>query len=133
MWTAVGICAVMSEAVSLASTAVSLGFAPKLVAIFIREPLTIRFGAEFLRILCLAIPIYSLTVIIIAVFQAMGRAEEPFLLSILHKGTVDIALLFLIRNLAGPERLPWATLISEALALLAGIWMLARNKRKLKA
>ena len=55
-------------------------FAPKLVEVFIRDGATVSYGAAFLRILCLAIPIYSVTFVIIAVFQAVGRSSEPFAL-----------------------------------------------------
>lgn len=91
---------------------------------FIRDPVTIHFGTEFLRVLCLAIPVYTLTFLIIAVFQAAGRGIEPFFLSILHKGSLDIALLFLIRRLSGAEALVWAAPISEVAALAVGFIML---------
>ena len=130
MWKAIGICTAVSETVSILSTAISLLFSRQLVSIFIREPVTVGFGVEFLRILCLAIPIYSITFIIIAVFQAMGCGEQPFVLSILHKGSLDIVLLFVLRQLAGTEHILWATLISETAALLAGIWMLTRFLRR---
>ena len=130
MWSAIGMCTAISEAVSLTSAVISTLFSRQLVSIFIREPVTVEYGASFLRVLCLAIPIYSLTFIIIAVFQAMGCGRQPFILSILHKGSLDIVLLFVIRSIAGTENVLWATLISETVALLAGIGMLAHyNKR----
>ncbi len=130
MWSAVGICTAVSEMASVTSTIVSLLFAKQLVSVFIREPVTVGFGSEFLRVLCMAIPIYSLTFLIIAVFQAMGCGEQPFILSILHKGSLDILLLFLLRKLVGTENILWATLISETVALVVGIWMLARFFKK---
>ena len=48
--------------------------------------MTILMGTQFLRVLCLAIPIYTLTFVIIAVFQAVGKGIEPFVLAVLHKG-----------------------------------------------
>lgn len=124
MWAAIGISAAASEGISLVCMAVSLLFPTRLVSIFIREPVTIGYGVEFLRILCLAIPVYTLTFVMIAVFQAVGKGMEPFLLSILHKGTLDIALYFLIRRLAGVERILWAAPISESVALIVGMVML---------
>ena len=130
MWSAVGICTAVSEMVSVTSMIVSLLFARQLVSVFIREPVTVSFGSEFLRVLCMAIPIYSLTFLIIAVFQAMGCGEQPFILSILHKGSLDILLQFLLRKLVGTENILWATLISETVALVTGIWMLVRFLKK---
>lgn len=92
--------------------------------------MTVHFGAEFLRVLCLAIPVYTLTFIIIAVFQAMGRGLWPFILSVLHKGSLDILLLFVIRETLGTERLVWAAPISELTALMVGIGMLSRIRNK---
>lgn len=126
MWSAIGMCTAISEAVSITSAVISTLFSRQLVSIFIREPVTVEYGAAFLRVLCLAIPIYSLTFLIIAVFQAMGCGKQPFLLSILHKGSLDIVLLFVIRGIAGTENVLWATLISEAVTLLTGIGMLIR-------
>lgn len=63
--------------------------------------------------------------------RAMGRGLWPFILSVLHKGSLDILLLFVIRETLGTERLVWAALISELTALVVGIGMLSsiRNKK----
>lgn len=58
--------------------------------------------------------------VIIAVFQAMGQGVQPFVLSLLNKGTLDIALFFVIRMLFGPEQILWATPIVSAIALAIG-------------
>ena len=99
-------------------------FAPKLVEVFIRDGATVSYGAAFLRILCLAIPIYSVTFVIIAVFQAVGRSIEPFALSVLHKGSCAILLLFLIRRLFGLQYILWATPVMETVALIAALILL---------
>lgn len=113
MWTAVGISTAVSEGFYLLCTAISFIFSTQLIWIFIRDSETIRYGAEFLQILCLAVPIYTLTFVIIAVFQAEGRGVEPFLLSVLHKGSLDIILLFVLRQMMGTEHILWATIVSE--------------------
>ncbi|HJB14601.1 MAG TPA: polysaccharide biosynthesis C-terminal domain-containing protein [Candidatus Blautia excrementipullorum] len=130
MWAAVGISTAISEGFSLICTAVSFLFSTQLIWIFIRDPETIRYGAEFLQILCLAVPIYTLTFVIIAVFQAAGRGVEPFILSVLHKGSLDIILLFVLRQMVGTEHILWATIVSESAALIAGAVMLAAFWKK---
>lgn len=109
---------------SLVCSALSYAFAPQLVEVFIRDEATVSFGAAFLRVLCLAIPIYSVTFVIIAVFQAVGRSIEPFALSVLHKGSFDILLLFLFRSLFGLEHILWATPVMETVALAAALILL---------
>ena len=117
---------------SVLCSAISFLFAPELVAAFLKDEATIRFGAAFLRVLCLAIPVYSVTFVIIAVFQAAGRSLEPFALSILHKGSFDILLLFFIRSVFGPEHVLWATPVTECMALIAALILLFRLLRQRK-
>ena len=50
---------------------------------------------------------------------------EPFVLSILHKGSLDIVLLLILRRLAGVERILWAAPTAEIIALVTGIIMLS--------
>ena len=109
---------------SMACAGVSLLFAPQLVEVFIRDEATIAYGAEFLRVICVAIPIYSLSFIIVAVFQAAGRGVEPFALTVLRKGSLDIILMFILRASVGVSHITLATPITEAVALCAGLILL---------
>ncbi len=93
------------------------------VGLFVRDELTIRFGAQFLRVLCLAIPIYTITFVIIALFQTVGKGVAPFVLAVLHKGAIDIILMFIINSMFGSENLVWAAPASEIIALTVGICM----------
>lgn len=67
---------------------------------------------------------------IIAVFQAVGKGTEPLILSILHKGSVDIVLMFLIWKTIGVSQITWASPVSEALALIVGIIMIIRFSKE---
>ena len=115
---------------SLLCTVTSFILAPKLIGIFIQDADTIRYGSEFLRVLCLCIPVYSVTFVIIAVFQAVGRSLPAFVLSILHKGSLDIMLLFLFRALLGLGRVIWATPVTEVIALITACALLIRFLRE---
>lgn len=116
---------IVSEGFSLICTGASILFAPELVGFFIREPRTIHFGAHFLRILCIGVPIYSITFIVIAVLQAVGKGIEPFILSILHKGTLDVVLMFVLAHVYGIDAILWASPISEICAMCIALAMLA--------
>lgn len=115
MWSVVAFSAVCSEVFSIVCTIISVIFAPQLISIFIRDEMTIMYGQTFLRVISLAIPIYTLTFVIIAVFQAVGRGFEPLVLSILHKGSLDIVLMFVIVKLAGVSQITWASLFQRLL------------------
>lgn len=132
MWAAAVFSAACTEIFSLLCTGVSFAFAPNLVAVFIKDIDTIQYGAYFLRILCLAIPVYTLTFVIIAIFQAVGRGIEPFVLSVLHKGTLDIILMFFIARITEIDKITWAAPVSETAALIAAIGLLVHFLRKMK-
>ena len=71
-------------------------FAPQLVGLFIKDSLTRSYGAVFLRIMVIAMPLMSLCYPMIIQFQGMGRVKESLVCSILRKGVMDIPLLFML-------------------------------------
>ena len=71
-------------------------FAPQLVGLFIEDSLTRKYGAVFLRIMVIAMPLMSLCYPMIIQFQGMGRVKESLVCSILRKGVLDIPLLFML-------------------------------------
>ena len=81
---------------SLLCVAVYECFAPALVAAFLDDPATVAYGTRFLRIMVLAMPMMSVCYPMITQFQAMGRAKESLVCTILRKGVLDIPLLFLM-------------------------------------
>jgi len=118
--------AVSSFAFSMLCSTISFLFAPQLVGLFIRDDATIGYGAAFLRTLCLAIPIYSITLTIVAVFQAVGSGAKPFLLTVMRKGSLDIAMMFALKAAFGVSKIIWASPITETLALCMAVVMLIR-------
>lgn len=101
-------------------------FAPQLIGFFINDADTIFYGTKFLRILCIAVAIYPILFVIIAVFQAVGESVKPFLLSLLHKGSLDIVLFFIIKEVFGLEYILWASPIMAGIALLVGSILVVR-------
>ncbi len=132
MKSAIALCAVSTILFSLLCAIVSRSFAPTLISLFIRDDQTIYYGAYFLRRLCLAIPIYSGTFVIIAAFQAMGQSWQPFLLTLLHKGSVDIFLIHLFARKFGPINVVWVAPLMETVALVVALIFLYRFLRVLK-
>lgn len=122
----IAFCAVITFAFSLVCACISLIFAPRLVRLFINDSASIAYGSAFLRVICLSIPIYSLTFIIITVFQAVGCAIQPFVLSLLHKGSLDIILMFILRATEGVSQITLASPISDMAALSVGLIMLVK-------
>ena len=73
--------------------------APRLLGLFIGTPQTIAYGATFLRLMVLAMPMMAVCYPMITQFQAIGRVKEALICSILRKGALDIPLLFLMDRL----------------------------------
>lgn len=63
---------------------------------------------------------------IIAVFQAAGQSIKPFCLSLLHKGSLDIVLFFVIREVFGLEHILWASPVMAAIALTVAVVLILR-------
>ena len=80
-------------------------FATPLVSLFIADAATVRYGAVFLRCMVTAMPMMALCYPMIIQFQAMGRARESLVCSILRKGVLDIPLLYLHGRALSPVRL----------------------------
>ena len=68
---------------------------PQIVRFFIANEDTIRYGAAFTRLRCLALPFINIEFMLIAVFQAIGGAKEALLLSFYRKGLIDLPLMVL--------------------------------------
>lgn len=119
-----------TEIFSLICMAVSLIFAPVLIRIFIRDPLTVSFGASFLQVLCLAIPVYSLTFVINSFFQAIGYGMYSLVVSLIRRGTLDILLVLLIGKTAGPEYVIWGSPSTEVLGLAVAVVLFLYVNRK---
>ena len=74
-------------------------FAPTLVGLFIKDSLTRQYGAAFLRLMVIAMPMMSVCNPLIIEFQAMGKVRESLICSILRKGVLDIPFLFLMDSI----------------------------------
>ena len=75
--------------------------APLLVRFFIADPVTIRYGAAFTRLRCIALPFIIIEFMLIAVFQGIGSAKQALVLSFFRKGIIDLPLM-LLANLIWP-------------------------------
>lgn len=132
MWSVIGFSALCTEGFSLLWSALSVLCAPQMIGVFIRSADTVFYGAQFLRVLTLAIPLYSLVFVVIAVFQGMGRGFQPLLLSVLHKGSADILLMFLLRWKLGVLFIPWSSPIQEGITLILALVLFLRLVQRVR-
>ncbi len=109
---------------SLICSTIAFIFAPNLIKFFINDAETIKYGSRFLHIMCIAVPMYPITFVTIATFQATNSSIKPFVLSLLRKGTIDISLFFLIKYIISIDYILIATPIAEIITLIIAIILL---------
>ncbi len=110
-----------SLTIALLGTVFLFVCAVPVVSFFIEDADTVAYGQHFLRIICIGCPAVSVTMMVISIFQATGQKSRPMLLSLLRKGGLDVPLMFLLNALAGADGIPWATPVSDILAMLTAL------------
>lgn len=105
-------------------------FAPQLASLFIDDPATIHYSAGFLRRMVIAMPMMSLCYPMIIQFQAMGKARESLVCSILRKGVLDIPLLFLLDTWLPLYGCMWVQPIVDTISLIVAIGFYRALRRK---
>lgn len=123
-------------AVSVAGTFLLYFGATPLVRFFIDDTATVEYGQYFLKAISITCAAISVTMMIITIFQATGRKLQPMILSLVRKGGFDIPLMIILNNAAGSQGIPWATPISDAMAMILAVllfipyWIKLRNTMK---
>ncbi len=112
---------IYSMFISVAGTIFLLTCAGPLVKAFIDDPLTVQYGQLFQRIICISTPCVSVTMIIITMFQSVGKKVQPLCLSLLRKGGLDIPFMFIMNALIGVNGIVWATPIADLGAMIVSI------------
>ena len=122
----------LSIGVAVVFTLVLELFAPQVVGVFIKDALTVKYGAGFIRLHCLATVFMAVTLMLVGFFQSIGETKRAFFLSIIRKGIIDIPLMFLMDSIIPMYGIiacqPMTDLISATVAVL-----LYMNWRKKKA
>ena len=114
------------------SCVVLFNLAPALIfQTFMREPQTLAYGTQFLRIAVLATPIMGINFVINTSFQAMGKGKQSMLLSISRQGLINIPLLFLMNHWFGLLGIVWTQLVSDLITFILGYILYAITTHKL--
>lgn len=71
-------------------------FPTTLVSIFIKDPETTLYASQFLRILCLSMPLTSLIFMFNTIFQATKETKRALATILLRKGTIDVPLMMVL-------------------------------------
>ena len=106
-----------SLGIAILSTLFLFICAGPIVHAFIDDPLTVQYGEYFQRVICITGPCISVTMIIITIFQSVGKKIQPLILSLMRKGGLDIPFMILMNALAGVNGIVWATPIADCLSM----------------
>ena len=105
-------------------------FAGPLVGLFIENPQTVAYGAAFLRLMVTAMPMMSVCYPMIIQFQAMGKAKESLICSVLRKGVLDIPLLFIMDALLPLYGCMLVQPMVDSISLVVALLLYRRIRRR---
>lgn len=105
-------------------------FAPILASLFIPDITTVGYAATFLRRMVIAMPMMSVCYPMIVQFQAMGKAKESIVCSLLRKGVIDIPLLFAFDYIKPLYGLMWVQPVVDTVSLIVASIFYARILHK---
>lgn len=73
-------------------------FPKPLVSIFINDDMTVKYASDFLKIMCLSMPLTSIIFIANSIFQATKQNKKALTLILLRKGIIDIPLMIILNH-----------------------------------
>ena len=99
-------------------------FAPQLIAIFTDSPDVIATGSRVLRTLMWILPFVGAVSMSRITFQAMGRPQYAFAITLVRQLLLYIPLLLLLNRLFGFEGMLWAQPVTELIMMTASVSLL---------
>ena len=103
----------------------------KLLMLFNATDRLIEFGVPALRIISLSYPLAALGIMFSGVFQGLSRGWEGLWISIFRQAIILLPAAWLLSRLSNISAIWWAYPISDAVALLLGIYLLRVVYKKL--
>ena len=107
-------------------------FAPQIITWFIKEPQTVAYGTDFLRIAVLATPLMIFNFLMSYTFQAMGQGGQSLLLTSCRQGLVNIPLLFAMNAIVGLYGVIWTQLLADGITIFLSVILYVRLLRRLQ-
>lgn len=105
-------------------------FAAPVSRIFIRDAETVQYATQFIRRLCLSVPLYAVTITINSFFQAVNKPKHAFAISVIRKGIFDLPLMVLFDSFFVVTSIIWVQPIMDLAAVVVSLLILRRFFRK---
>jgi len=123
---------VYSMVISVTGMILLLTCAGPIVRAFIDDQKTVEYGQYFQKVICITGPCISVTMIIITMFQSVGKKVQPLMLSLLRKGGLDVPMMLLMNRLMGVNGIAWATPMADFGAMIFSIMLFIPFWKQLK-
>ena len=114
----------------LAVMAVCGLFAPQLMGIFTESPEVIATGTQVLRALMWILPFVGATSMSRMSFQAMGKPQFAFAITLVRQLVFYVPLLLLLNRIFGFGGMIWAQPVTEAVMMAVSIYLLYSTIRR---
>ncbi len=105
-------------------SAICFVFAPSVISIFRSESEVVAIGASALRIQCIALLFFPISVVATMLFQSIGKSKEALILSCLQSGALFIPLCLILPGLIGVLGIEISQPIAYTLSALVSLPML---------
>lgn len=105
-------------------------FASPISRLFIRDAETVQYATQFIRRLCLSVPLYAVTITINSFFQAVNRPKHAFAISVIRKGIFDLPLMVWFDSLFVVTSIIWVQPIMDLVAVVVSLLILRRTFQK---
>lgn len=92
-----------------------------LVSMFMKHEEIVRYGGEFLRGLCLALPFLCMDFLAVGIFQACGMGKKALIFAVLRKIVMEIPALYILNWIWPMYGLAYAQLLAEFVLAIAAI------------
>lgn len=126
-----------SRLAGLAVAAVSIllyqVFAEQIIRFFIEDAETVRIGASFLRVRCLATPFMFMSFHLVGFFQAVGGGRQALWLGVIRWAAFNIPMLFLLNAVFGMYGIVWAQMTADICTVIVSFWVYDRFWKRLVA
>jgi putative MATE family efflux protein len=103
-----------------------------IVSLFIKDPQTIAYATDFLRIMPLATPFMAMSFMITSMFLATDQGAKAMTLAIFRKGLIDVPLMYLMNSLLPLYGLLWVQPMVDVMSVGLAFALYASFKKQLK-
>lgn len=106
-------------------------FAGNILRFFIADAETVRIGANFLRVRCLATPFMFMCFHLVNLFQAVGKGGKAMFLAVVRWAVFNIPMLFLFNAAFGMYGIVWTQIVADICTVAVSFYVYRRFEKSI--